>query len=56
MSVGGQAPERLDLAQVVHLLETAEKVLHALDCDVFTGFDALGFEHLAESAFALFGY
>ena len=48
-----QPPQRLDLAQVVHLVERVEVVLHALDRDVLAILDALRLEHLGEGALAL---
>jgi hypothetical protein len=37
------------------LFDAGEVVLHALDGDVLPCFDALGLQHLAESAFSFLG-
>mmetsp|Transcript_70159 Transcript_70159/g.188936 ORF Transcript_70159/g.188936 Transcript_70159/m.188936 type:complete len:229 (-) Transcript_70159:41-727(-) len=54
VGVPRQSAERLDLAEVVHLVDAVEVVLHTLDGDMLAGFDGLGFEHLGERALALF--
>ena len=44
--------QRLDLAQVVHLVERVEVILHALDGDILAVFNALRLKHLRERALA----
>mmetsp|Transcript_28098 Transcript_28098/g.69182 ORF Transcript_28098/g.69182 Transcript_28098/m.69182 type:complete len:286 (-) Transcript_28098:170-1027(-) len=56
VGVWGQPPQRLDLAQVVHLVQGVEVILHALDGDVLAVLDALRLQHLTERAFALLGH
>ncbi len=43
---GREFPQGLDLAEVVHLLDRVEVVLHALDGHVLPCLDALGLEYL----------
>ena len=54
VAVRRESPQRLDFAEVVHLVERIEMVFHAFYGDVFPVFDALRLEHLREGAFALF--
>mmetsp|Transcript_75967 Transcript_75967/g.245889 ORF Transcript_75967/g.245889 Transcript_75967/m.245889 type:complete len:257 (+) Transcript_75967:1021-1791(+) len=54
VGVPRQSAERLDLAEVVHLVDAVEVVLHALDGNMLACLDGLGLEHLRESALALF--
>mmetsp|Transcript_111919 Transcript_111919/g.321526 ORF Transcript_111919/g.321526 Transcript_111919/m.321526 type:complete len:333 (-) Transcript_111919:212-1210(-) len=44
--VAGQAPERLNLAQIVHLVDAVEVVLHALDGHMFPRLDGLRLQDL----------
>ena len=53
--VWGEAPQRLDLAQVVDLLLALELALHALDGRHLPILDALRLEHLREGALAFLG-
>lgn len=52
----GKTPQGLDFSETVDLVERVEVVFHAFDSYEFAGFDALGFEDFAESAFAFLGY
>jgi hypothetical protein len=47
---------RLDLAQIVDLVDRLELILHALDRHILRALETLCLDHLGESAFALFRY
>ena len=48
-----ESAQRLDLPQVIHLIERIEVVLHALDRHIFAAFYALCLEHLGKGPLAL---
>ena len=49
-----QSPQRLNLAQVVDLIDRLELILHALDRHILRALETLRLDHLGEGAFALF--
>ena len=56
LRVRTEPTQRLDLSQIIDLLDCVEVVLHALDGDVLAGLDTLSLEHFREGSFTFLGY
>lgn len=54
--VRAEPTQRLNLSQIINLLDCVEMVLHALDGNVLARFDTLSLEHLREGTFTFLGY